>query len=353
MFSPASFVLRQRFMRARRSDESAVEPPINTVLPAITGTATVGQTLSVSNGTWTGDPTSYGYQWKADGVAIEGATASTYELTDEEIGAVITATVTATNAGGSTAATSEGTDEVEAALPEPHWNSVVLLTSFDGTDGATASVDDSPATRTLTFVGNAQLDTAQAKFGASSLLLDGNGDAVTMPNHADLLFGSDPFTVECFVRRNGAWSTEGLRYLVGVYDTNSQRSWALVARGAVAQIGLNYSTDGTTVLNSTHDWPGGPRFWSSLAGTYHVAMDRDASGVVRLYADGVMAGKQTITSTFFASSSPLSIGNSLASGVPTTFGWVGWIDELRITKGVARYASDSGFTVPTEAFPRS
>src|SRR5690606_38669471 len=76
--------------------------------------ATVGQTLSVDNGTWTGSPTSYAYAWKADGVAIDGATAATYELTDEEIGAVITCTVTATNAGGSTAATSEGTAEVEA-----------------------------------------------------------------------------------------------------------------------------------------------------------------------------------------------------------------------------------------------
>ncbi len=32
---------------------------------------------------------------------------------------------------------------------------------------------------------------------------------------------------------------------------------------------------------------------------------------------------------------------------------IGWLDELRITKGVARYASDGGFTVPTAAFPRS
>lgn len=83
------------------------DPPVNTSLPIITGSPIVGMTLSVSDGTWDNEPASFAYQWKADGVAIDGATASTYDLTDEEIGEVITCTVTATNAGGSTEATSE------------------------------------------------------------------------------------------------------------------------------------------------------------------------------------------------------------------------------------------------------
>jgi hypothetical protein len=86
--------------------------PVNTVLPAITGTPTEGETLTVSNGTWLSSPTSYTYQWKDDGVAIGGATASTYELTASEVGATITATVTATNASGSTSATSAGVGPV-------------------------------------------------------------------------------------------------------------------------------------------------------------------------------------------------------------------------------------------------
>ncbi|WP_245410166.1 hypothetical protein [Falsochrobactrum shanghaiense] len=84
--------------------------PANTVAPAITGTATVGQTLTVTNGTWTGTPTpTYARQWYADDVAIEGATATTYALTAAEEGAVITVVVTATNAAGSVTAASNAT----------------------------------------------------------------------------------------------------------------------------------------------------------------------------------------------------------------------------------------------------
>ena len=60
---------------------AALTVPANTVLPAITGTVTVGQTLTASSGTWTGNPTpTYGYQWKRDEVAIGSATANTYLL---------------------------------------------------------------------------------------------------------------------------------------------------------------------------------------------------------------------------------------------------------------------------------
>lgn len=87
--------------------------PANTVAPAITGTAEVGETLTVTNGTWTGVPTpTYARQWYADDVAIEGATGLTYVLTEDEEGAVITVVVTATNAAGSAQATSNATAEI-------------------------------------------------------------------------------------------------------------------------------------------------------------------------------------------------------------------------------------------------
>jgi len=89
----------------------AVPAPVNTVLPAITGTATEGQTLTASAGTWTGSPT-YSYQWKRGGVSIDGATASTYLLVSADVGSTITVTVTATNAGGSASATSAATASV-------------------------------------------------------------------------------------------------------------------------------------------------------------------------------------------------------------------------------------------------
>lgn len=80
--------------------------PTNSVAPVISGTTTVGQTLSTTNGTWANSPTSYIYQWKRDGSNISSATASTYVLVGADSGAAITCAVTATNAAGSASATS-------------------------------------------------------------------------------------------------------------------------------------------------------------------------------------------------------------------------------------------------------
>ncbi len=80
--------------------------PVNTVLPTISGVLTIAQILTATNGTWTNSPTSYTYQWKRNGVAIGGATSSTYTTVVADSGATITVTVTASNASGSTSATS-------------------------------------------------------------------------------------------------------------------------------------------------------------------------------------------------------------------------------------------------------
>lgn len=90
--------------------------PANTVLPAITGTPTVGQTLTSTTGTWTGKPTPvYARQWRRDGVAVSGATAATYLLAVADVDAVITVTVTANSVAGSKAATSAATSAVAAS----------------------------------------------------------------------------------------------------------------------------------------------------------------------------------------------------------------------------------------------
>lgn len=89
--------------------------PVNSVLPAITGTVTVGQTLSLSSGTWTDSPT-YTYAWLRSGVAIAGATASTYIITRSDIGNPLVGRVTATNIDGSASADSLATVSVPTTL---------------------------------------------------------------------------------------------------------------------------------------------------------------------------------------------------------------------------------------------
>jgi hypothetical protein len=82
----------------RRAADAAGKIPINSVLPAITGTTTVGQTLTCSTGTWSRSPT-FARQWMRDGVDIPGATASTYLLVSADLGKKLRCRVTATSSG--------------------------------------------------------------------------------------------------------------------------------------------------------------------------------------------------------------------------------------------------------------
>jgi PKD domain len=100
----------------------AVPPPsapVNTVLPVISGSAIEGQTLSASQGTWSGSPTSYAYQWEdcdslgASCVNVGGAVASSYTLGSGDVGHSLRVTVTATNSGGVGTAASEHTAVIE------------------------------------------------------------------------------------------------------------------------------------------------------------------------------------------------------------------------------------------------
>lgn len=92
------------YSRKRRRGRIAASP-INTAAPAISGTPTVGQALTVSNGTWLGSPV-YRYVWRRGAQIIAGATGSSYTLVLADQGALITCTVIASNQAGSVGATS-------------------------------------------------------------------------------------------------------------------------------------------------------------------------------------------------------------------------------------------------------
>ena len=102
---------------------TAVPPPVpvNTALPLVSGTATAGQTLTASTGTWSNGPTSYAYQWRrcnSSGGAcanIGSATASTYLLQSADVGATLRVQVTASNGGGPGAPATSAQTAVVAA----------------------------------------------------------------------------------------------------------------------------------------------------------------------------------------------------------------------------------------------
>ena len=98
-------------------------PPVNTTPPVISGTPQQSQTLTTTNGTWTGGTTGFAYQWQRCNrggtgcTGIGGATRQTYTLRGADVGKTILGLVTATNADGSTAATSAPTEVVTGSGP--------------------------------------------------------------------------------------------------------------------------------------------------------------------------------------------------------------------------------------------
>jgi hypothetical protein len=137
--------------------------PVNTAAPVISGTTTVGSTLSTTDGTWTGTPTpTFTYQWKRGGTAISGATSNNYALVTADAGATITVTVTATNTAGSASATSTGVGPIIATVVTT-WNpsdksaNIILsggnLTagSSSGLDGAVRSTLSQPSGKKFYF----------------------------------------------------------------------------------------------------------------------------------------------------------------------------------------------------------
>jgi RHS repeat-associated protein len=119
-------------------------PPSNTALPGITGTAVHGQTLTATNGTWTNSPSSYSYQWQSCSSSgtncanVINATQPTYALGQGDVGTTLRVVVTATNAAGSTPATSAASAVVQAAPPS---NTVAPSISGTTTAGQSLTVN--------------------------------------------------------------------------------------------------------------------------------------------------------------------------------------------------------------------
>ena len=135
--------------------------PVNTLLPNVTGVAIVGDILTTDDGTWTGSPTSYAYQWKRGATNI-GTNANTYTLVNADAGQSITCVVTATNGGGSTPATSNAvqiqnffttqwtTTSTFETITLPYSNGGTYSGTIDWGDGNTDVNDGTVTTHTYT-----------------------------------------------------------------------------------------------------------------------------------------------------------------------------------------------------------
>ena len=208
-----------------------------------------------------------------------------------------------------------------------------LLLHGNGTNGSTVITDSSGSPKAVTAVGNAQISTAQSKFGGASIAFDGNGDNLSIPDSGDFYLPAD-FTIECYLY---AVSWSAFVYLMGQYEASDDVPVLPYFNGGVPGI---FAKSSSTIINISSGAAIPLTTWT------HVAWVRSGNRW-SVFVDGTERLLQASASgTPYNSTAPFVVGRH-------TFGneypFNGYIDELRITKGVARYTAN--FTPPTLPFP--
>lgn len=214
-----------------------------------------------------------------------------------------------------------------------YYDNVSLLLSMNGPNSGTSFLDSSPRSKTVTANLNAVTSTAQYKWGVSSAYFDGSGDYLSVPASTDFSFGTSNFTIELWVYFT---SVAANKQLLGASSTT-----VTFYSGSAGNLNYFLSSNGTSwdIVNNALMSAVTTNTW------YHVALVRNGN-VFTPYVNGVAGTPTTSSSPIYSSPVPLYIGGSSTDST-TTIG--GYVDDVRITKGIARYTAN--FTPPTQAFP--
>jgi len=211
-----------------------------------------------------------------------------------------------------------------------------LLLHSDGS-GSTF-VDSESRPKTITANGDATQSAVQSKFGGKSAYFDGTGDYLFIPDSDDWNFGSGDFTIDFWVNpgqvsaQKAIFSQEESDYYPANFAEilSGQIRW--VMRTASGADIFDMSSSSTLAIGT----------W------YHVALVKNGT-TYKIYINGTERGSATNSTVMENVVSPFEIGRRFdgACGLPSCH-WNGYIDELRVSKGIARWTSN--FTPPTSAY---
>jgi hypothetical protein len=209
-----------------------------------------------------------------------------------------------------------------------YFSGVSLLMHMDGSNGSTTFVDSSNTPKAITST-SATITTANFLFGTGSASFSGSG-YLTVPYSSSMDMGTGDFTIEYFVRPSSV-SAQVVVLSIGGYPNGMETYFGggavcfAAKAGSSAWAGFDANVD--CAINT----------WT------HCAFVRE-TGVVKIYVNGIFAGSSSSHSGSISSNSnPTWIGSRQSQ-----LGMSGLLDELRITKGVARYTAD--FTPPAVPF---
>ena len=176
---------------------------------------------------------------------------------------------------------------------------------------------DNTAKNVLETVGNAQISTSVKKFGTGSLAFDGTGDYLDVPSTVNLSFGTGDFTIEFWIKT----SSTGFNIMNPSSATGSGY-WGLLVQSSDLRWNSAYNVTNLFAVSATsildNNW-------------HHVAIAR-SSGTTKVFYDGVSQTSQA-DSTNYSGVAAWRIGSGNVAALN------GYIDDLRITKGVARYTT--------------
>ncbi len=214
------------------------------------------------------------------------------------------------------------------SVNDPYWANVVALLRFRGNDGEQVFVDETG--KTWFPSGNAQTTSNTGAF-------DGAGDFIYTDDSADFDFGAGVYTVEAVTRFATAASNSTI--ISQWSSTVGQGAWALFIYAG--ELYWRFYDTGNTIRDTK------VAFTPTAGVDYHIAADKDASNVVRLYVNGTVVASQTYAQTMLNSPNGPRVG--LVQGFEGTFDFNGVHKAVRVTKGVCRYGG--AFSPPALPYP--
>jgi len=211
---------------------------------------------------------------------------------------------------------------------DPNWADVSALLPMQGANNGTTFTDVSNNALTVTALGNAKTTTADFKWGNSCAIFDGSGDYLTIAASSAMNFGTGDWTVEMWVK----WtSVSGQQTLI---DFQNGLTYLRIDNGNTVYV---FDSNGF-VVNAASIATLSAGQW------YYIALVR--SGTTRtLYIDGASVASGTRS----GSSGGSSVTTKVGARNDSALAYNGKMQDLRITKGVARDVT----TIPTAAFPTS
>jgi hypothetical protein len=229
-----------------------------------------------------------------------------------------------------TGGTYPSTTNVNTNIPTANTR---LLLNF-----ANAAIYDASTQNNVTTVADAKTDTTIKQWLPSSMKFDGTGDYLAIPVSTSFAFGTGDLTMECWFYHSAAQGTAANIICVtngsafGIVIHNNLTSYPNIVTFWCDTYGQGPFITGTTSL--------------VIGNWYHFALTR-SGGIWRMYINGIQQG-----SNYTNAASPdrdasynLRIGGD---NINATRALNGYIQDLRITRGVARYTAN--FSVPTSAF---